>query len=260
MEFKENYHTHTYRCKHAIGNIEDYCKVAVEKNFITLGFSDHNPLPDDWKSGIRMGTDEIKGYINDIEKAKIDFPTLNILTGFECDFLPKYVNYYKDYFINELKVDYLIGSVHFYPYKGKFYYIDILGPSKKLVCYADLYVKAIESGLFNFMGHPDLFGQAITKWNDDAIACSKEILEAAQACKIPLEINTSGILKTKQLGEKEIIYPKEQFWELASDYNIDVIVNTDAHAPQYLDTDVNFSEYLINKYNLNRISLNYQNN
>ena len=42
-----NFHTHTYRCKHAAGDVADYCKAAVGFGMKTLGFSDHSALPDD---------------------------------------------------------------------------------------------------------------------------------------------------------------------------------------------------------------------
>ena len=47
-----NYHTHTYRCKHADGDCCDYAKVAVEQAMEVLGFSDHTALPNGfWPEG-----------------------------------------------------------------------------------------------------------------------------------------------------------------------------------------------------------------
>ena len=42
---KANYHTHTKRCHHAIGNDEDYVLAAIAGGFDEIGFSDHTP----WK-------------------------------------------------------------------------------------------------------------------------------------------------------------------------------------------------------------------
>ena len=47
MKNKVNFHTHTYRCKHAVGNEEDYVIEAINQNLTTLGMSDHGPYPDD---------------------------------------------------------------------------------------------------------------------------------------------------------------------------------------------------------------------
>ena len=39
----KNYHTHTYRCHHAIGKEEDYILNAIKAGYTELGFSDHAP-------------------------------------------------------------------------------------------------------------------------------------------------------------------------------------------------------------------------
>ena len=40
-----NYHTHTYRCGHAVGNEREYVEKAIELGFSELGFSEHAPMP-----------------------------------------------------------------------------------------------------------------------------------------------------------------------------------------------------------------------
>ena len=40
---KHNFHTHTTRCKHAVGTDEDYVKAALDGGFDVLGFADHAP-------------------------------------------------------------------------------------------------------------------------------------------------------------------------------------------------------------------------
>ena len=42
---RSNYHTHTYRCNHATGTIEDYVKEAIKANIDEIGISDHLPHP-----------------------------------------------------------------------------------------------------------------------------------------------------------------------------------------------------------------------
>ena len=41
---QENYHTHTYRCRHAIGSEEEYIRKAIDGGLKVLGFSDHTPF------------------------------------------------------------------------------------------------------------------------------------------------------------------------------------------------------------------------
>ena len=40
-----NYHTHTYRCKHADDNLndEDYVKLFIQEGFKKIAFTDHMP-------------------------------------------------------------------------------------------------------------------------------------------------------------------------------------------------------------------------
>ena len=40
---KNNYHTHTTRCFHAVGQDEDYVRAAIDGGFDLLGFADHAP-------------------------------------------------------------------------------------------------------------------------------------------------------------------------------------------------------------------------
>ena len=42
---KTNFHTHTFRCGHALGNEEAMVKSAIKNDILELGFSDHIPLP-----------------------------------------------------------------------------------------------------------------------------------------------------------------------------------------------------------------------
>lgn len=52
---KTNYHTHTTRCMHAVGDDEDYVRSAIKGGFQELGFSDHGP----WK----LHTDFVRTYV-----------------------------------------------------------------------------------------------------------------------------------------------------------------------------------------------------
>jgi histidinol-phosphatase (PHP family) len=167
----KNYHTHTWRCKHATGDIEDYVEKALEAGGKVLGFSDHTPLPD--------------------------------------------------------------GRVHWFPYHGSFHEMEDLRTGAHLKGYTDAVIKTMESGLFSFIAHPDLFGVAWKKWDEDSKACSRDILEAAVETGTPLEVNGYGFRKKKVITEdgQRPPYPWVPFWELASTYPIKVVYSSDAHNP-----------------------------
>jgi len=64
-----NYHTHTYLCKHAEGEVHQYVSEAVKIKSIRIGISDHTPLPDNRWLHHRMEMDELDGYMQEIEDA-----------------------------------------------------------------------------------------------------------------------------------------------------------------------------------------------
>ena len=53
-EITENLHTHTYRCKHAEGDVNDYCREAAKAGLSIVGISDHVPFPDNRWLDVRM--------------------------------------------------------------------------------------------------------------------------------------------------------------------------------------------------------------
>ena len=67
---KRNYHTHTYRCGHAIGTDEEYVKAAIESGIKILGFSDHAPWPNVDNRSHRMSMDMLDDYIESINSLK----------------------------------------------------------------------------------------------------------------------------------------------------------------------------------------------
>ena len=82
-----NYHTHTFRCQHANGTVEDYVREAIAKGFDILGMSDHVPYPH-YEFGYRMPMAEIWDYIYEVEDAQKKYgKQLQILLGFESEYL-----------------------------------------------------------------------------------------------------------------------------------------------------------------------------
>ena len=45
-KLKNNYHTHTLRCGHAIGSDKEYIIKAIEAGYQVIGMSDHINIPD----------------------------------------------------------------------------------------------------------------------------------------------------------------------------------------------------------------------
>jgi histidinol-phosphatase (PHP family) len=232
MKITGNYHTHTYRCKHASGDVSDYARDAVHHGLSDLGMSDHTPLPDNRWDFVRMDMDELPAYGSAIDKARRSFPEITIYKGLECEWTEEYHAFYQELLYGR-GFDYLIGCMHWIPHRGGWDDMaDLTGPH--LVSYASHLMRTMESGLFSFIAHPDIFGAAYPRWDENCEACSRDILSAAEDLQVPLEINGYGFRKP-EINTSEgprLRYPWPPFWRLASEYDITVVVNSDAHDPE----------------------------
>ncbi len=230
-----NFHTHTYRCRHATGDVIDYAKAALRQGCTELGISDHVPFPDDRWLDVRMSFDQLDHYEQAIASARRKLPQIKIHKGMECEYDTAFHSYLEDELLGERHYDYLIGAGHYTPLNGNWLnsFAELDTP-EALVAYAKYLVQMMETGLFAFIAHPDIFGCSNESWNADLEACSRDILQAAQGTATPLEINGNGFRKSPiSTAEGERLrYPWRPFWELATDYRIKVICNADAHHPE----------------------------
>jgi histidinol-phosphatase (PHP family) len=253
----KNYHTHTYRCKHASGDVIEYAGEAVRAGLDTLGMSDHCPLPDDRWSHIRMPIEELEDYERAIEVARQAYPELTIVKGLECEWVPELRNYYEDVFLRDNRFSYLIGGIHWFLVEDEWLDINRFTPST-LVRFAEFTIEAMESGLFLFLAHPDNFGSGYPDWDENARSCALDILEAAERLQIPLEINGYGLRKSMietTTGEKRRKYPWIPFWECAAEYDISVVCNSDAHKPADVGRSIDECIAIAEYYNLRQADL-----
>jgi histidinol-phosphatase (PHP family) len=256
----KNYHTHTYRCQHATGDVPDYCRAALEQGLTVLGISDHTALPDNRWPGIRMDIHDLPEYRQAIDEARDSFPQLTILKGAECEYADEYAAFYRETLLEQHQFDYLIGAVHFFPMHGE--WIGSYGGADTIAslrAYTDHFIESMESGLFAFMAHPDLFGNSYLSWDINTIAASRDIFTAAAALRIPLEINGYGLRKQHidTPEGKRRMYPWLPFWELAADYDIRVIVNSDAHRPEDVSSNMVEAAEIGERYGLTFADLSH---
>jgi histidinol-phosphatase (PHP family) len=243
-----NYHTHTFRCRHASGDVADYVREAKKAGLKELGFSDHVPFPDGRWSESRMNIDELPSYLNAIKLARKteglfaegpinEFSTsdaperIRILSGLECEWVPEYDAWLREELRGRLGFEYLVCGTHYSLRNGAWEDVWDLDSAAGLRAYATHVERSLASGLFAFIAHPDLFCASYLDWDVDAIACARDVLSAAVATRTPIEINGYGMRKPRVPGPSgpRWPYPRWEFWELARDYDLDVIVNSDAH-------------------------------
>ena len=112
----KNFHTHTYRCKHAIGKEREYVEGAIKAGIKTLGFSDHAPYcfgNTRYYSGMRIEPNDAENYVKQVLALKKEYEKdIDIYLGFEAEYFPKFFDEFIA-FIKPFNVDYLILGQHF---------------------------------------------------------------------------------------------------------------------------------------------------
>ena len=227
-----NYHTHTPRCKHAVGSEEAYIRCAIQAGFRTLGFADHtpDPFPAGYVSTFRMGVHELEEYCLIVRRLRQEYASqLQILLGVEAEYYPKYFPQLMD-LLRDNGVQYMILGQHMIGNEMDEPYCGIPdGDARKLERYCDQSIEAMETGLFTYFAHPDLFHFVGDKKAYQAQM--RRICQAANSCRMPLELNLLGMRNGRH-------YPNPDFWEMAAEENCRVIMGMDAHEPQFLLDEV----------------------
>lgn len=226
---KANYHTHTYRCKHAVGSDENYVLKAIEGGYKILGFSDHTPLPDSVNGGsmYRMVESELSEYLSSVRDLKAKYADqIEILVALEAEYFPKHEEY-----IRKLKkdnnLDYLILGNHFENYVSfETSYGNISFENRKILnSYLENMYLAFKSGLYDFCAHPDLICKSGYLTDENLLKGSfDKICDYSLEFDMPLEYNLSGLKHNHR-------YPNELLFRIAAAKGCKVIINSDAHDP-----------------------------
>ena len=257
---KTNFHTHTYRCGHANGSEEEMVCSAIKMGIEELGISEHVPLPHYRQHllkslvairgprsflslvhafiqngpSMRMPYPDMENYLDKIKECQDKYQDqIRIYKGFEAEGLEEYFDYYQS-LLYEHKVDYLILGHHFHKHcVHSDYYGKENMKKKDIYQYCNDVEKALETGLFSYLAHPDLFLIGYKEFDLDARTVSQRICEKAKELNIPLEVNAGGIRRGLRNVNGEMIYayPNTHFWKIAGEVGNDVILGFDAHDP-----------------------------
>ncbi|HNX16596.1 MAG TPA: histidinol-phosphatase [Bacilli bacterium] len=252
MKIDYCFHTHTYRCGHAFGEDASFVQAALAQGMKELGFSDHVFLPGRPQPGIRGDYQLLGDYINSINSLKKKYAKeINIHLGFECEYFPEYVEYYRE-LKSKHHIEYLILGQHcFYDKEGFHWYLYENCPYERIKRYTDDLIKGMETGLFSYVAHPDIFVTPFRTFTMGCEECARRICKAAERLHIPLEINLGMTVAVLFNDYNGLTYPNEDFWRIASEYKIEVYVGADAHRPEYFRTvDYERALNLIEKHHL----------
>lgn len=220
-----NYHTHTPRCRHAEGTEEEYVRAAIAGGLELLGFSDHTPywFPGDYYTHMRMFPDQLEEYCASVRRVQKQYAgQLQIHLGLEVEYYPAYFPELMTR-LRDHGIEYILLGQHWLndeigqPYCGR--------PTQDeamLARYCDQVIEAIQTGLFTYIAHPDLF-----HYVGDAGIYQKHmrrLCREAKSCGIPLELNLLGLETGRQ-------YPNELLWQVAGEENCSCVIGADAHRP-----------------------------
>lgn len=231
-----NYHSHSFRCGHAIGSDEEYVLAAMKVGFKVLGFSDHVMLPKTNQPGMRGDISLLSDYVNSVNSLKRKYAgKMEIYLGFECEwYYEEFESYYRE-LLTKYGFDYLIMGQHCFHMNDRFFYYSSVKDERQGVeLYAKDLIAGINSGLFAYVAHPDHFLMWYGKWDETAEKASWVICNAAKEKNVPLEINMGPSrwkIKTSLDDLSLVCYPYRKFFEIAKQIGNDVVIGVDAHAP-----------------------------
>lgn len=241
--FISNCHTHTIYCD-GKNTAREMIDAAIEKGFVSLGFSGHSPMKQN--NGWTMTLEGTEKYIAEINSLKGEYDgRIDILCGIELD------NDYDG--INPYDFDYVIGSVHQLKRGDRAYDVDYTAEHLKEAVdeffggsfnamsreYFNTLADFVISTKVDVVGHFDL----ITKFNLDAPLFDEsdaeyrgyalEAVDRILAAKpdILFEVNTGAMFR---VGKREP-YPADFILRHICEKGGRITLTSDSHSVASID-------------------------
>lgn len=221
--------------------MEEILQSAIRAGFSTWGFTPHAPLCLD--SPCNMSSDEVRVYLNEIERLRKTYPTIKILAGMEVDFIDEKHGPASPE-IKDYGLDYVIGSVHFIPnQKGEYHDID--GSPERFKKYLheffedDLeYVvktywnqvqRMILSGGFDIIGHIDKIALNASSINPDIENTKMYQRLADETIDMAIKTGKAIEINTKHYPKYKRFFPHPRYWIRILSSGTEMPVNSDTH-------------------------------
>ncbi|MCI8961407.1 MAG: PHP domain-containing protein [Clostridia bacterium] len=245
---KFNYHSHTYRCGHADLDMKDeeYIQEYIKMGFEKVAITDHCPEKNeiDKRDNMRMKYIEKEEYLNSIKTLKEKYADkIQIESGFEVEYLPG-----EEENIRELKreTDKIILGQHFIYNDNK--ELSIFGThnftDEELIRYAEYIEKAVKTSIPDIIVHPDIYMHKRENFGEIESKVANMICKVVEKYNVPLEINLAQVFNKTYYEDKKInneplekqkeklskvVYPRKEFWEIVTQYDIKVLYGVDVH-------------------------------
>jgi histidinol-phosphatase (PHP family) len=242
---KTNYHMHS-NFSDGKADPEEYVKAAVEKGFVSIGFTEHGPTK--FKKHWELKSEKVGEYFSEIKRLKNKYSSdIEIYCGLELDFLPRVES--NDFYEHDL--DYRIGSIHYFFDEEDIYGVDcnfeefkktifdyFSGDVRKMV--GEFYyriIQMVEKFQPEIIGHFDLIkinntqNQFFHEGESWYVSEVMKVLEYISSKGTMLDVNTGGITR----GYLTEPYPSAWALREAARLKIPVTLNSDAHRPEHID-------------------------
>lgn len=242
-----NYHSHCAFCD-GRAPLEEFVKEAIRQGFYSYGVSSHAPLPFPTQWTMEWG--QMEAYLDEFNNLRQKYADeIELYVGLEIDYLNEESNPSVARF-TELPLDYRIGSVHLlYDAAGEVVDIDCSpavfkervdrhfnGDVLRVVrMYFDRLFRMVELGGFDILGHADKMHYNASCYHPGLLdepwyeALMKDYFSLVASRGYLVEINTKAY---DSLGT---FYPNSRYWELMKEYQIKILVNSDAHYPERIN-------------------------
>ena len=234
-----DYHIHESYSSDARGStVESYIKAAEKKGIEEIAFTTHQIIKGPF-SYFGVQPEEIPLYVDNIHR--LDETTdVKLLVGLEVDYFPD-AERELEAMIDEYPFDFVLGSVHFV---GEY---DVgarkdapsyfAGRSLKDATseYFEVWRRAIESGLFDVMAHPDYWRRFLYLVRPEPAGFTEyglvdESIDSLISYDVGIEVNTSGLRHRDRRP-----YPVKKFLEAVHRVGLSKItLGSDSHVPDHL--------------------------
>ncbi|HEX9015103.1 MAG TPA: histidinol-phosphatase HisJ family protein, partial [Chloroflexota bacterium] len=230
-----DYHSHTTRCGHATGTMEQFVERAIQGGLAEFGFSDHVPLyflPVDRRDpSLAMREEELPEYVESVLRLRDRYSgQIAVRLGLEADYFPGREEELRR-LLEPYPWDYVYGSVHFLGDWGfdDPRHLDRYGDwdiDELYRFYFDHVISAARTGLFDVMGHLDLVKKFGHRAKGNVGPLYAGVAEVLKQSGVAVEVSTAGL--RKPVHE---IYPGPDLLAECARQGVPATMSSDAHSP-----------------------------
>lgn len=250
---KFDYHMHTI-LSDGKNTHEEMVLAAIGKGFDEIGFSDHFCIKQPCKWAV--GSEGIAQLAEKVAEIKEKYSKqINVLFGIEVDYFNDMEEEIRST-LQKFRFDYIIGSLHFldgWNYDtDKSRYAEFSNDYLYDWYFSELQ-KAARSGLFDYMGHPDLIKKFEIWPASSPSALFEETALVFKKSGVAYELNTSG--KDRPCAE---FFPGVEFMKALFKAGVPVTIGSDSHMKEQLGRHFHEAESLLREAGYTEITRFHQ--